>query len=265
MSADADRIAETLRFALCVHDVQLSRCSECALVRIAQLTAELASRDRIAQHDTDTHHRIVADRAQLTADLEAERAAHERTKAELAEVRKQRDGHEFELGRIHAMYREVVSDMRGVIRERDAAITRATDAELLLSVSREACESVQHQLEEMRVLVDERGARLEAAQAEAAEMRAELERIRTVIESTCTTGDERTRAWLAQLSKVLAGEGGRALAARVPLWRELEHFIRFGDVEECHHDVKQDDCDGCDVDFILEQLAALDEKGADPK
>jgi len=237
-------------------------------VRIAQLTAELAEARRTA---------ISIDELLL-----AERADIERTKAELAEVRKQRDGHEFELGRIHAMYREVVSDMRGVIRERDAAITRATDAELLLSVSREACESVQHQLEEMRVLVDERGARLEAAQAEAAEMRQAVldepayptpitpeQAAPFIVEIAGENGHHALQA-LAQViveatkRGILerAGTAGRALAARVLL---LEAVVSWAQVildEVSFTEDNQAMCiDPAHIYELRDRVAALNEKG----
>jgi hypothetical protein len=86
VSADADRIPPTLRWQLCRHDVQLSSCSECALQRIAQLTAELAE----ARRELDYIRGADREVAIRVDELLAERAAHERTKAELAAERKDR-------------------------------------------------------------------------------------------------------------------------------------------------------------------------------
>lgn len=70
-----DAIPATLRFALCKHDILLSACEGCSLQRNAALEAELAeARHELAQWNSmECKHKV---------DLAAERAAHERTKAE---------------------------------------------------------------------------------------------------------------------------------------------------------------------------------------
>jgi len=62
-----------------------------------------------------------------------------------------------------------------------------------------------------------------------------------------------------------ASVGRRALAERVPLWRELERIVRLGETS-CGHDHYQGatpglpDCDGCIAVDVLRKLAALDEE-----
>jgi hypothetical protein len=181
MSADADR-------KTCGHTFYGKTCSNC---RVAQLTAELAeARTRFLE--AEMRHRVGCPMymgksgGECTCGvilLNLERAAHERTKAELAELRKQLESAHTRLNDADGALQDAgtpVVDERfdGAIQrlhaERDAALARAEKVEAELAearkVSHAQCETITRLEFEVKELED--GARSAIAREQAAQARA---------------------------------------------------------------------------------------------
>lgn len=232
MSTDADRYA-------------CPQCSEihervCARIdaeRIAALTAELAeARREYAERETaywDDHR--AAERQ-----LDAERSAHEHTKAKLADV--QKDAETF-----FEMQQRAGEGLCRVTRERDAALADAAAMRLLIGDCH--CGLQVPDGTAGRALVD----RLAKAEAEAAAM---VARFKEYISELARLADRAKEPWLPVVLMAIdqvatkAPEASRALAARVPLWRELEGIARnYGHLKKCQ----------CRICKVARELAALDE------
>jgi DNA repair exonuclease SbcCD ATPase subunit len=208
---------------------------------IDELTAELAEarRDLHEERSRADDYREAIERMKARADglyktFSDERAAHERTKAELAEARKQLDEAHWRLndaaGALQDAGTPVAEErfdqaIQRLHAERAAAIAReqaaTAEAPVLLDVLREEIEDWREQ-----AVVDEGhgGERLEMA---AFVLRQCANTMQSVVDKTHP--DVRHRA------------------ARVPLWREAEQAYRRGDEIGALE--------------VLAKLAALDEKG----
>jgi hypothetical protein len=213
---------------------------------IAALEAELYDRTEHVQELRNACDEKQEAIEQLQHDLSQERGAHERTKAELATAEKHIAALEY--NEKHVWVKAAA--------ERDAAIAREQAAQAEASALREVIEEqiwrADHALEafeeQAETFYRETGI-LAPGKSEPLEW------------GDRWTDDERRTAWTEWRIKrnaeqvelwraVIKGTAGRAVAARVPLWRAIEHRLRWehGTID-------------AEIDDALDALAALDEKG----
>jgi DNA repair exonuclease SbcCD ATPase subunit len=221
---------------------------------IAELEAELYDRTEHVQELRNACDEKQEAIEQLQHDLSQERAAHERTNAELAKIR-------CALGVSPEFSVEPLADAIRQMRE-ECAAHECTKAELdrisdRLIGARADYDTAISRLDALRARMTEVEAERDAAQAEVAAMRSaiigviEYQGIDHDDDDGCPEDDTCRCENIARVNAALKGTAGRALAARVPLWRELEKWClqMQGHAKSPH------------LDHVLAKLAALDEKG----
>jgi hypothetical protein len=215
--------------------------------RIAALEAELAEA-RMYKDDVE----------RFEEEVKAERAAHERTKANYAKALDRLADAEGQLKIEREQHERTKSELAEARRDLHEERSRANDYGKAIERERAAHERTKSDNKHLReivngaqtVAVNEAIAERDAAQAEAAAMRSA---IIGVIEyqgidhddDGCPEDDTCRCENIARVNAALKGTAGRALAARVPLWREVER--RFKSLRP--------------FDEIVAKLAALDNKG----
>lgn len=219
--------------------------------------------------DADRIEELLAALEECADNRAAERAAHERTKAELADERQtlasvrytrdmaleQRDAAQAELARVQADNRTLLKALariaagnvvKGGPEMTNARMMRIARAVLLDLRGTKPLVSVEAEIDEERALLE----RLQKAESEAAAMREALEGVLDFLVTPCAGGDDAILLdrRVTESRKALDGNAGRALAARVTLWRELESIMRTdGNIGL--------------IDKVIAKLVALDEKG----
>jgi hypothetical protein len=204
--------------------------------RIAQLTAEL---DKTRQVAFNTSLR----ESNLLGQLDVERAAHECTKAELADARKQLESAHTRL-----------NDADGALQDAGTPVVE---------------ERFDEAIQRLHAQRDAAIAREQAAQAEAAEMREALEAwigehgephsgyTTETHWKPCPRNDSCDCELVSMINAALAGNAGRALASRVPLLEVVADAARKSVVRS------EDGCVGFKmsaVGLVIDALAALDSK-----